>query len=131
MKAIAHANVKSSDINYRQEISTAGRTLVADEPASAGGQDAGPAPYDYLLASLGTCTAITLRMYAEHKGWKLDDLRVELSLWKNREGETRIDRVLHCSTELDESQWQRLLDIAGKTPVTKTLLTGVAINTSY
>lgn len=131
MKAIAHASVESSDKNYHQNITTAGRSFVADEPVSAGGQDAGPTPYDYLLTSLGACTAITLQMYAQHKGWELDDLRVELSLWKNREGETRIDRVLHTSSVLDESQWQRLLDIAGKTPVTKNLLAGVAINTSH
>lgn len=131
MKAIANASVRSSDTAYRQDVSTAGHALVADEPASAGGQGAGPAPYDYLLTGLGACTAITLQMYAEHKGWQLDDLRVELTLFKNAQGETRIDRVLHCTSELDEAQWQRLLDIAGKTPVTKTLLAGVAIDTRY
>lgn len=131
MKAIATASVRSSDTAYRQDISTGGHALVADEPVSAGGQQAGPAPYDYLLASLGACTAITLQMYAERKGWKLDELRVELTLFKSSDGETRIDRVLHCSTELNEVQWQRLLNIAGKTPVTKTLLAGVAINTTH
>lgn len=131
MKAIANASIRSADTAYRQDVSTAGYALVADEPASAGGQGAGPAPYDYLLASLGACTAITLQMYAERKGWQLDDLRVELTLFKNSEGETRIERVLHCASELDDTQWQRLLDIAGKTPVTKTLLAGVAINTTY
>lgn len=79
----------------------------------------------------GAFTAITLQMYAERKGWQLEDLRVELTLFKNAEGETRIDRVLHCTSELDDTQWQRLLDIAGKTPVTKTLLAGVAIDTRY
>lgn len=131
MKAIANTSVRSSDTAYRQGINTAGHALVADEPINAGGQNAGPAPYDYLLASLGACTAITLQMYAERKGWQLDDLRVELTLFKNSEGETRIDRVLHCSAELDDVQWQRLLDIAGKTPVTKTLLAGVAITTTH
>lgn len=130
MKAIANVQVRSADIAYRQDMTTAGHTLVADEPKNAGGQDAGPAPYDYLLASLGACTAITLQMYAERKGWDLGDLHVELTLFKNREGETRIDRVLHVSTELDEAQWQRLLDIASKTPVTRTLQAGVTITTT-
>jgi len=131
MKTIANASVRSDDENYRQALVTGGHNLVADEPLSAGGQGAGPAPYDYLLASLGACTAITLQMYAQRKGWDLGDLRVELTLLKNREGETRIDRVLHVSAELDEAQWQRLLDIAGKTPVTQTLMAGVAITTTH
>lgn len=102
---------------------------MADE--GAGGRDTGPAPYDYLLASLGACTAITLQMYAERKRWDLGDLCVELTLFKDREGETRIERVLHVSAELDDAQWQRLLDIADKTPVTKTLLAGMAITTTH
>jgi putative redox protein len=131
MKAIATASVRSSETAFRQDITTAGHTLVADEPTNAGGQGAGPAPYDYLLVSLGACTAITLQMYADRKGWRLDDLRVELTLYQNRSGETRIERVLHCASELDEAQWARLLDIASKTPVTRTLRAGVSITTTH
>ena len=131
MKVIANANVSAAATAYRQEIATGSHHLVADEPASAGGQGAGPAPYDYLLASLGACTAITLQMYAEKKGFELGNLRVELTLFKNREGDTRIERVLHSSAELSDHQRQRLLDIAGKTPVTKTLLAGVEISTQH
>lgn len=129
MKAIAQATVQSTNVNYRQEISTEGHALIADEPVSGGGKNAGPAPYDYLLAGLGACTAITLRMYAERKGWDLGDLRVDLVLLKDREGETRIERTLHTNAPLSDEQWERLLEIAGKTPVTKTIQSGAPITT--
>jgi putative redox protein len=68
MKAIASVSMVSGTENHRQDIRTGRHTLVADEPQHAGGRDAGPAPYDYILSGLGACTAITLNMYAEHKG---------------------------------------------------------------
>ncbi|MGH8445770.1 MAG: OsmC family protein [Solimonas sp.] len=129
MTPISTASARIGALAYRTDLSTGRHALVADEPAHAGGQDAGPAPYDYLLSALGACTAITLRMYAGKKGWELGELRVDLTLLKNREGETRIERVLHCSAPLSNEQWERLLDIAGKTPVTKTLLQGAPIAT--
>ncbi|TJY59309.1 OsmC family protein [Sinimarinibacterium sp. CAU 1509] len=130
MKQISSARVTSGDTAYRHDIVTGTHHLVADEPTDAGGADAGPAPYDLLLSSLGACTAITLRMYAERKQWPLGTLRVELQLFKNKEGETRIDRQLISEdSTLDEAQWQRLLEIAEKTPVTLTLKSGVPIQT--
>ena len=129
MKEIARASVSSAETAYRQDIRSGRHTLVADEPAHAGGADAGPAPYELLLASLGACTAITLRMYAERKQWPLGRLTVELQLLKNKEGETRIDRQLASDTALDDAQWQRLLEIAEKTPVTLTLKAGATIQT--
>lgn len=68
-------------------------------------------------------------MYADRKGWALGELAVELTLLKNRDGETRIERILHASSPLRGEQWRRLLDIAGKTPVTQTLQTGATITT--
>ncbi|MGH8491500.1 MAG: OsmC family protein [Moraxellaceae bacterium] len=130
MKAVATAHVVSTGINYRHNIHTGSHDLITDEAASAGGQDAGPAPYDYVLAGLGACTAITLQMYAQRKQWNIGELRVELTLLKNHEGEARIERVLHSSATLSEEQWERLLDIAGKTPVTKTLQAGSPISTT-
>lgn len=129
MKAIAHATVQSTGVRYRHEIQTGTHALVTDEPVAIGGQDAGPAPYDYILAGLGACTAITLRMYAEKKAWELGQLTVRLELQRDREGETRIERTLHATATLSEEQWERLLDIASKTPVTRTLQTGTAIST--
>lgn len=129
MKEIARAQVVSGDAPYRHDVSVGQHTLTADEPAHAGGGDAGPAPYELLLASLGSCTAITLQMYAQRKQWPLGKLRVELQLFKNKEGETRIERRLCSDAPLDETQWQRLLEIAEKTPVTLTLKTGATIDT--
>ena len=129
MKQLADANVTAKDPNYYTEVATNGHTFVVDEPASAGGQDAGPGPYDYLLVSLGSCTSITLRMYAARKGWNLTDLKVGLQLLKDEEGKTHIKRQIHTSAPLDDDQWQKLIDIAGKTPVSRTLLQGATITT--
>jgi putative redox protein len=68
-------------------------------------------------------------MYAERKGWDLGELRVELVLLKNHEGDTRIERTLRTDAALSDEQWERLLDIAGKTPVTKTIQAGAPITT--
>lgn len=129
MKVISTSSVTSTDVNYRHDISTAGYALVTDEPESAGGLGAGPAPYDYVLAGLGSCTAITLRMYAQKKQWDIGTLRVDLSLLKNKEGEAKIERVLFSSETLTDEQWQKLLEISAKTPVTKTLMAGSPIST--
>ncbi len=129
MKRIASATVSRTGPNYTQSIETAGFTLLADEPLGGGGQNAGPAPYNLLLASLGACTAITLKMYADRKGWDIGVLRVALSLAKDADGGTFIERTLESDARLDEGQWLKLLDIASKTPVTKTLLAGASITT--
>lgn len=130
MKAIASATVVNGAENYRQDISTGRHSLIADEPEHAGGRDAGPAPYDYLLTGLGACTAITLRMYAERKGWNIGQLKVDLEFFKNKEGESRIERRLSSDAVLTDEQWGRLLEISEKTPVTLTLKTGTPIATS-
>ena len=111
---------------YRTEIEVGGRPLVADEPPALGGQGAGFAPYDLLLASLGACTAITLRMYADRKGWPLETLEVGLRL--HGVEERRIARTLTIAG-LDEEQKARLADIAERTPVTLTLKNGLPIDT--
>lgn len=112
---------------YATRIDIGPRTVTADEPPSRGGGDTGFAPYELLLASLGACTAITLRMYADRKGWPLAALDVTLRL--HGMGETlSIERVL-APEGLDSEQAARLAEIAERTPVTLTLKHGVPIAT--
>ncbi|MDF2387174.1 OsmC family protein [Nostoc ellipsosporum NOK] len=112
---------------YATDISFGKRGLVADEPEARGGGDAGPAPYELLLGSLGACTAITLRMYAERKAWPVEN--IEVALFLHGQGETlNIERILTI-TGTDAEQNARLAEIAEKTPVTLTLKRGVPIAT--
>src|SRR5258706_8007431 len=122
------ASVVSAGSNYLHRIRTGDFDLVSDEPPALGGQGQGPAPYDYYLAALAACTAITLRMYAERKGWELGVFRADLSLWRDLQGRARIHRVLHSDQELSEAQWQRLLEIAANSPVTRTMREGAEIS---
>jgi putative redox protein len=126
---------------YTQTIRVGRHTLVADEPAAAGGNDAGPSPYDLLLAGLGACTSMTLRMYAAQKQWPLDRVTVDLKHEKihaadcetceTREGKVdSIERVVKVEGELDESQRRRLLEIANKCPVHRTLHSEIMVPTS-
>jgi putative redox protein len=130
MKRLASAVLVPAGPNYAQSIETGGFTLVADEPLGAGGGNAGPAPYNLLLAGLGACTAITLKMYADRKAWSIGALRVALTLYKDDDGNTHIARRLSSDAPLDASQWDRLVEIADKTPVTRTLRAGATITTT-
>jgi putative redox protein len=87
----------------------------------------GPAPFGYYLASLSACTAITLRMYAERKGWNLGEFRAELALGFDDEGKVHVHRTLHSGQTLSDEQWQRLLEIVANTPVTKAMHEGAVI----
>jgi len=115
------------DAPYATQIDFGTHQLVGDEPAERGGGDAGPAPYELLLGSLGACTAITLRMYAERKQWTVET--IEVALFLHGQGETlNIERILTI-TGTDAEQNARLAEIAEKTPVTLTLKRGVPIET--
>lgn len=109
---------------YQQEVRAGQHRLIADEPVSMGGADAGPAPFDFLMSGLGACTSMTLRMYAERKELPLTRISVELSHEKiELDGVKRdqITRHLRLTGDLSQEQRQRLLEIAGKCPVHKAL----------
>ncbi len=110
---------------YTQTVQAGAHALVADEPVDVGGLDKGPAPYDLLLSALGACTAMTLRMYANQKKWDLKKATVKLTHEKREDAEKKkydfITREIAVEGALDDAQRQRLLEIANKCPVHKTL----------
>lgn len=123
-----------------QHIRAGRHRLRADEPKKLGGDDTGPTPYDLLLAALGSCTTITLRLYADRKGWPLEDAQVELRHEKIHASDCatcdtqvgRIDRItkrIELIGPLDAEQRQRLLEIAERCPVNRTLQSEVLIET--
>jgi len=118
--------------NLRQQIDAGAHTFYADEPADSGGDNAGPTPYDLLLAAVGACTSMTLLMYARRKGWPLENVEVRLSHQRDyardcEDCETKpvqidqIERRITLKGQLDQSQRERLLEIAEKCPVHRTL----------
>ena len=131
---VVHGNAR----NFRQEIVAGKHNLVADEPVGAGGSDAGPDPYDYLMMALGTCTSMTVGLYARRKQFPLD--HVTVSLWRSRiyakdceECETtegmldRIDVEVELTGPLSGEQHAKLMEIAGKCPVHRTLTSEINI----
>jgi putative redox protein len=105
---------------FAQDISVAGHRLRADEEVEKGGDDTGVAPHELLLAALGSCTAMTLKVYAQRKGWKLRDVHVTLN-GSTVDGAFIITRQLTLEGDLDAEQRRRLTEIADKCPVHKTL----------
>ncbi|MFC8452640.1 OsmC family protein [Kitasatospora sp. NPDC057223] len=119
----------ATDAPYRVDVRSGTHLLGSDEPVRRGGADAGPEPFALLLSALGSCTAITLRMYAERKGWPLSDVRVRLG-YETDGNSGRISRRVTLGGGLDDGQRARLLDICERTPVTLALRAGVAIETT-
>lgn len=119
---------------YQQTVRAGRHTLIADEPVSVGGADAGPAPFDYLLAALGACTSMTLRMYAEIKKLPLTGINVELTHEKIEiEGQGKVDRIERIITlegDLSPEQRTRMLEIANKCPVHRTLRSDIQIDSA-
>jgi putative redox protein len=125
---------------FAQHVAAGPHQLRADEPLSVGGEDSGPGPYDLVMAGLGACTSMTLRLYAERKGWPLERVTVTLSHDKihaedcadceTKSGRLdRIDRRLLVEGALDDEQRARLLEIADKCPVHRTLESEVVVTT--
>ena len=125
---------------FTQEITVGPHRLTADEPIEVGGKDTGPSPYDLLLAALGSCTSMTISLYARAKKWPLESVTVNLRPSKihaadcrdceTKEGKIdRIEREIHFVGALDEQQKQRLLEIADRCPVHRTLMSEINILT--
>ena len=125
---LATVHLDSGDAPHAQTIRAGRHALVSDEPVTLGGGDAGPAPYALLLAGLVACTSITLRMYADRKGWPLGPVHVDATITRDGDGE-RIERTIKLGPTLTEEQRARLLEIAEKTPVTRTVKRGTAMVT--
>ena len=133
-----HVVVRGSASGFAQEILAGRHRFVGDEPVSAGGTNTGPTPYDLLLAALGSCTSMTVGLYARRKGWPLESVTVRLSHSRvhaedcanceTKEGMLdRIDVVIELKGPLTEEQRKRLLEIAEICPVHRTLRAEIEI----
>jgi putative redox protein len=115
---------------YRTEITTDTHKLVADEPVTAGGKDLGPAPTDFLRISLASCTAITLRMYADRK--QFDVKKIEVKVFTEQvAGTTVFNRTVAIEGNLDEAQRKRILHVANSCPVHKILTSPIEVVTKF
>ena len=132
--------VRGSAAGFEQEIAAGSHHFKSDEPIASGGTNEGPGPYDLLLAALGSCTSMTVAMYARRKGWPLESVTVDLrhrKIYANDsvDSETRpafldrIERDIRFSGSLSAEQRLRLLEIADKCPVHRTLTSKVEIST--
>jgi putative redox protein len=139
-EAVPEVVVRGSAKGFAQDIHVGSHHLVADEPLSAGGEDSGPGPYDLLLTALGSCTSMTIGMYARRKAWPLENITVRLHHSKiyasdcadceTKEGMLdRIERDIHLDGPLTPEQHTRLLEIADKCPVHRTLTSEINIRT--
>jgi putative redox protein len=127
MSVIASAKVLTLPEPWKGTSGT--HQFLTDKPESFGGHDTGPAPYDFLTASLASCTMITLRMYAQHKEIDLGEFTVEVDFHTNREQQERIERRVTFKQPVSPELKEKLLNVCSKTPVTKTLLRSLDIQT--
>lgn len=141
-KKIVHVHLPQNE-HFTTTLTAGKHELIADEPTSVdGGQDKGPDPYDYLLMSLGSCTVMTIKMYAKRKGWELDGVYMELRHNKRHDEDcencddpkSKIDviekEVIVEGDNLSDDQIDSILDISKKCPVHRTLLGDIKIESS-
>jgi putative redox protein len=106
----------------RQQVNIREHELTADEPKSSGGEDSGPSPQELLAASLASCTAVTMEMYAARKGWDIGEVTVDVDYEPAHRGSpTRFEMTVSLPKEIPEEQRERLMQIAAKCPVHRTL----------
>lgn len=119
---------------YETKIKVQQHAITADEPLDAGGTDLGPSPKELLLSSLGACKAITVRMYADRKGWPLEGLSIDLSFLDKTDGAPNTNYI-HCEIkligDLDDEQRKRLALIADKCPVHKILSNPIVVESNF
>ena len=116
------ATARRENGRYQHTVTVRSHELTVDEPESSGGDDTGPDPQEMLAVSLASCTAITMEMYAKRKGWELPDVEVAVEYQPAERGcPTRFDLVVRIPSDLSEEDAQRLMTIAAKCPVHRTL----------
>lgn len=115
---------------FTHDVEVSGHGIVIDEPEAAGGADEGPSPTATLGAALAACTAITVEMYADRKGWDLGDLEVSVEMSYEGPVPSAFAVTLHCPGTLDDDQLDRVLKIAAKCPVHKALAGGTGVEVS-
>ena len=133
-----NVKVNSSSLAYVQNISIGPHELLADEPPEAGGADAGPNPYEFVMAALGACTSMTVRMYAERRNWPLEKVQVDLTFSRLHAADcddcsrkkgivNRIEKRITFTGDLSEIQRERLLHMANNCPVHRILARTIEI----
>lgn len=127
---VVHATVEGAASSFANRVTVRTFELLADEPPELEGTDTGPNPFEYLLGALGACTSMTLSVYARRKSWPLERVKVELSHVQRPGQKDHIERRVTLAGPLSDEQRQRLLEIANKCPVHKTLTTGVEVVSS-
>jgi putative redox protein len=116
------ASARRENGTFKHDVEIRGHELLADEPEENGGEDAGPSPQELLAASLASCTAITMEMYADRKGWDVGDLQVNVNYEPAQRGSpTKFQMEVRMPKELPEDQRAKLMQIAAKCPVHRTL----------
>ncbi len=128
-KKITGYVTETGESAYAVSIDVNGHTLKGDEPVSFGGGNSGPAPYDLLLAALGECTAMTVRWYALQQKWPLEKVEVKLSHQKIDKVDTFEKQIIIHGEKLTAEQRSKLIDVAAKCPVQRTLQSDVVIHT--
>ncbi len=137
----SYVSIETAEGRFQQKLAVGKHELLADEPLSFGGDDTGPTPYDYLLMALGSCTSMTIKMYADRKGIPLESVHIELEHSRDHvedcancsNDENRIDvidRAITLRGDLTDEQRARLMEIADRCPVHRTLENRIDIHST-
>jgi putative redox protein len=126
---MAKATVTLGPVDFGMTAVVRDHKIIIDEPIGNGGRDTGPSPSEYLCISLASCTTATMKMYANHKQWKVDSIAVDVEKETTADGKNIFKRTLYIKGPLDDAQMNRLLQIANACPVHKILSQANTIET--